>query len=269
MERIGVNVPPALRRSRQVAAGPGGAEPDAPGRRRRQLRRMGVTPSGLRRHLGGISREEIYRCHAADLTRFAASLVGTAHAQDVVADAVVRAMWSRAWPSVRNHRAYLYRAVMNEAKMHHRAFARRTARERRVAVPERHVDPDVRPDRLGDLPAGRPRRPHRPGHPGGGRPGQHRPQRLRGGDRRGRAVDRRHGHQLGGPVQPRRRALLAGHPGRRHGAGARRRHRRDAAHRRPRGARHRPRPDPRRRLGRHGEREHRGPHRRGDPARPP
>ncbi len=94
----------------------------------------------------GISREETYRKHAAELTHFATALVGPASAQDVVADAVLRAMWSRAWPSVRNPRAYLYRAVLNEARMHHRSRTRRVARERRVAVPDRHVDAEARPD---------------------------------------------------------------------------------------------------------------------------
>jgi DNA-directed RNA polymerase specialized sigma24 family protein len=65
----------------------------------------------------GISREEIYRRNVHDLTRFATSLVGPADAGDVVAEAVMRVMWSKQWDGVTDHRAYLYRAVLNEARM--------------------------------------------------------------------------------------------------------------------------------------------------------
>ena len=67
-----------------------------------------------------------------------------------MAAAVVRAMWSRQWSGVENHRAYLYRAVLNEAHSSARSAMRRRARELRVAASEPSVvhQPDVRPDVL-------------------------------------------------------------------------------------------------------------------------
>ncbi len=94
----------------------------------------------------GISREEIYRQHVHDLTRFATSLVGPSDAGDVVSQAVMRAMWSQAWDGVRDHRAYLYRAVLNEARMLARSASRRRVREARVAVAVVGPEPDFRPD---------------------------------------------------------------------------------------------------------------------------
>ena len=120
----------------------------APGPRRREadFGDVGVTPPSARRHHTGISREEIYRTYATELTKYATGLVGPSHAPDVVADAVLRVMWSKGWESVRNHRAYLYQAVLNEAKMHHRATSRRLRRERQVAVPDRAPTMEPRPD---------------------------------------------------------------------------------------------------------------------------
>ena len=94
----------------------------------------------------GISREEIYRIHVMDLTRFATSLVGPSDAGDVVQGAVVRAMWSENWSSVRDHRAYLYRAVLNEARMLARSSARRRVREQRTAVRVATHELEFRPD---------------------------------------------------------------------------------------------------------------------------
>lgn len=65
--------------------------------------------------------------------RMAGSMVGAHDAQDVVSDAVVRVMTSDRWSRVENKRAYLYRAVVNEAKMMMRARTRRRARELLVA----------------------------------------------------------------------------------------------------------------------------------------
>jgi RNA polymerase sigma factor (sigma-70 family) len=62
--------------------------------------------------------------------------VGPSDAEDVVSGAVISAMSSKGWPSVQNRRAYLYRAVLNEARQHWRATVRRRAREVKVSVPE-------------------------------------------------------------------------------------------------------------------------------------
>lgn len=82
---------------------------------------------------GGISDAELYRQHAPELMRFAAMLVGD-DAEDVVASAFARCMSADGWAGVENRRAYLFRAVANEARSFQRSVARRRAREQRVAV---------------------------------------------------------------------------------------------------------------------------------------
>jgi DNA-directed RNA polymerase specialized sigma24 family protein len=75
--------------------------------------------------VGETTDEEIYRKYVDDLLRFAMALVGRSDAPDVVSAAVLRAMSARSWPSVSNHRAYLYRAVLNQARNEHRDRQRR------------------------------------------------------------------------------------------------------------------------------------------------
>jgi RNA polymerase sigma-70 factor (ECF subfamily) len=91
--------------------------------------------------------EEIYRKYADDLVRFATGLVGPFDARDVVTDACLAAFRSRGWADVTNHRAYLYRSVLNHARSHHRSTLRRRLREQRAAGPESRppveVDIDV------------------------------------------------------------------------------------------------------------------------------
>ena len=80
-----------------------------------------------------LTRGEVFERYGVELTRFATSLVGPTEAQDVVSDALVRVMWSDGWGEVDNQRAYLYRAVMSQARMHGRALLRRRHREHQVA----------------------------------------------------------------------------------------------------------------------------------------
>ncbi len=80
-----------------------------------------------------LTKSEVFQQYGVELTRFAASLVGPADAQDVVSDALVTSMWSNGWEQVTNQRAYLYRAVVSQARMNHRSTARRRDRERRTA----------------------------------------------------------------------------------------------------------------------------------------
>ncbi len=75
---------------------------------------------------------ETYRKYADDLIRFASGLVGPSGAEDVVANAVLRAVESRQWTRIDNRRAYLYRAVFNEACSQHRSTTRRLNREIRA-----------------------------------------------------------------------------------------------------------------------------------------
>ncbi len=88
--------------------------------------------------------EEIYRKYADDLVRFATGLVGPFDAPDVVTDSCLRAFRSKGWGDVVNHRAYLYRSVLNHARSHHRSTLRRRVREMRAATPD--VAPTVEVD---------------------------------------------------------------------------------------------------------------------------
>lgn len=85
----------------------------------------------------------IYAAHAVELTRFATMLVGPSGAEDVVADAMVRAMSSAAWSRVRSKRAYLYRVVLRQAQSSRRSAQRRLTREMRVASREAQGDPSA------------------------------------------------------------------------------------------------------------------------------
>lgn len=80
-----------------------------------------------------VSDAELYRRHAPELVRFAAMLVGD-DAEDVVASAFARCMSADGWSGVRNRRAYLFRAVANEARTFQRSALRRQVREQRVAT---------------------------------------------------------------------------------------------------------------------------------------
>ncbi len=90
---------------------------------------------GMWWHLIGmqpLAKAEVFESYGIELTRFATSMVGRADAQDVVSEALLRSMWSDNWDTVRNQRAYLYRAVVSQARMNHRAASRRRERERRA-----------------------------------------------------------------------------------------------------------------------------------------
>jgi RNA polymerase sigma-70 factor (ECF subfamily) len=90
--------------------------------------------------VGGLSDADCYEQHAPDLVRFATGLVGPADAADVVSSAFIRVLGSPAWPHANDQRAYLFRAVLNEARMYRRGEQRRHAREARVGFVE-SVDP--------------------------------------------------------------------------------------------------------------------------------
>ena len=91
---------------------------------------------------------EAYEKHAEDLIRFSTGLVGPTDAADVVSAALLRSFGSQVWPTVRDHRAYLFKAVLNQARMTHRGAMRRRAREAGVAPPETTVAPEPRPEVL-------------------------------------------------------------------------------------------------------------------------
>lgn len=72
--------------------------------------------------------EDAYRRFSSDLVRFASVLVGSDAAADVVSSAVLRLL-DAGDKSVRNHRAYLFQVVANEARNWKRGEARRRVRE--------------------------------------------------------------------------------------------------------------------------------------------
>jgi len=93
----------------------------------------------------------VYAEHAAELVRYATLLAGPSGADDLVADACVKAFASPGWTAVENPRAYLYRAVLNEARQAARRDGRRADRERRVAARDRIEPAEPRPDVLAPL----------------------------------------------------------------------------------------------------------------------
>ncbi len=103
-----------------------------------------------------ITLETAYRTWSDDLVRYAASLVPPDDAADVVADAMASVVRSgeRRWRRVERPRAFLFRAVLNHARMYHRSRGRRVRRRERLrsltpvgsapaAGPDEHVPGDV------------------------------------------------------------------------------------------------------------------------------
>ena len=72
-----------------------------------------------------LSDETIYTKNKDDLIRYAAVLVGAAEAEDVLSTVVVRVLQRRSLGDLDDARAYLFRAVLNEAR----------GRKRRKQVP--------------------------------------------------------------------------------------------------------------------------------------
>jgi RNA polymerase sigma factor (sigma-70 family) len=98
-----------------------------------------------RRHLIGmttLTKSEVFQEYGVELTRFATSLVGPTDAQDVVSDALVASMWANGWEQVANQRAYLYRAVVSQARMNHRSATRRRTRELQAVPVSVAASPD-------------------------------------------------------------------------------------------------------------------------------
>jgi RNA polymerase sigma factor (sigma-70 family) len=94
------------------------------------------------------SDEEIYRKYSEELMRFAQGLVGRVESSDIVSAAVLQSMSSPNWPDVKNHRAYLFRAVLNQVRKTHRDRQRRWNKELRAGVSPPNEIPEVRPEVL-------------------------------------------------------------------------------------------------------------------------
>ena len=94
------------------------------------------------------SNEVIYRKYSDELIRFAQGLVGRVDSADIVSAAVLQSISSPGWAAVTNHRAYLYRAVLNQARKTHRDRQRRWNKELRAGYePDRDIA-EVRPEIL-------------------------------------------------------------------------------------------------------------------------
>ena len=92
---------------------------------------------------------ELYQRVSPELIRFATALVGRGDAPDVLSGAVVKALGTPGWPAVANRRAYLYRAVFNEAQTWLRRAGQRPVLERRAvraATLDRWELPALHPD---------------------------------------------------------------------------------------------------------------------------
>lgn len=77
--------------------------------------------------------EEVYRRHAASLTRYATTLVGPDAAADVVAEAVAQTLRGDTLNHVDDIAGYWFRAITNVAASSHRSRLRREKRELKVA----------------------------------------------------------------------------------------------------------------------------------------
>jgi RNA polymerase sigma-70 factor (ECF subfamily) len=96
--------------------------------------RLGLEDDGGDSHGAGLAESdaELYERLAPELIRFATTVVGPSDAEDLLGSAVVKAISSPRWPAIENKRAYLYRALTNEARSTHRSRSRRRERELRT-----------------------------------------------------------------------------------------------------------------------------------------
>ena len=76
-----------------------------------------MQPEGwLARRIGMDGNAEVYSKYRGELLRYATGLVGAGRAEDVVSTVVVRAIRRRSLADLDNPRAYLLKAVLNEAR---------------------------------------------------------------------------------------------------------------------------------------------------------
>jgi RNA polymerase sigma-70 factor (ECF subfamily) len=94
---------------------------------------------------------EAYEKHATDLVTYATALVGPADAEDVVAEAMLVVFTKVSWANVREPRGYLFRCVLNRARMTERRRALGLRKE--SSVPIRSADEAEDPVDLGLLAA--------------------------------------------------------------------------------------------------------------------
>lgn len=95
-----------------------------------------------------LSVEEAFIKFGPELLRHASMLVGPAHAEDVVSEAIIGALRSPKFSAVENQLGYLHRSVANGSNMFHRARLRATRREWAAGQPSdlAHYDHLSRPE---------------------------------------------------------------------------------------------------------------------------
>jgi RNA polymerase sigma-70 factor (ECF subfamily) len=87
--------------------------------------------------------EQLWRNHAPELLRYATVLVGPTDAHDLVVDAFVRTAPRLADQHVEHPRAYLFRAVTNQANDLRRSGQRRWTRDLAAVGPASTAGPDT------------------------------------------------------------------------------------------------------------------------------
>ena len=93
----------------------------------------------------GVSDSQIYASLKDELVRYAAALVGPDAAADVVSTVILRILSTGSLGELREPRAYLFRAVYNEATSTRRLAAREVAG---AVVEASRNDPDIDPEVL-------------------------------------------------------------------------------------------------------------------------
>ena len=98
-----------------------------------------------RRGVNEVSLEDAYSRYADELVRYATVLVSRSVAADVVADTFADLLRhpDGPWSSARDVKAFLFGAVANRARMHHRQTNRRRQRERHLVVAQRPISDGV------------------------------------------------------------------------------------------------------------------------------
>jgi RNA polymerase sigma factor (sigma-70 family) len=93
-----------------------------------------------------VIEDALWRAYSTELLRFATVLVGPSDSHDIVVDAVLRSAGHLVDPSATHCRAYLYRAVANEAHNQRRAQQRRWRRDLAAVGPSTVDSPDIQID---------------------------------------------------------------------------------------------------------------------------
>ena len=100
-----------------------------------------------------VSIEDAYVRYADDLVRYATLLVPRSAAADVVADTFADLLRHAdgAWSTAQHPKGFLFGAVANRARMHHRQNARRRQRERQLVLASRQSAEGVVDDSSDEL----------------------------------------------------------------------------------------------------------------------